>query len=170
MCSGCSGDYTGDFDDPSEAAAEPPGNLLPRNPEEPAVHTYRRGAGGRSGFEAGPEAERDSEGVSRPASPFGGVPARGKSVEDACEILVSATRIVEIRVIEANSAEISRVERREASEMTSPGEHLTAGSAKYYRTRRGGAECAADGVQRRLSGVSACIVRAFRKCSRGRSH
>jgi hypothetical protein len=138
MCSGCSGDYAGDFDDSGEPAGEGAGGVIPR-----------------SWGELNALQSRDLPAPS------------GDGSGEICEILVSAARIVEIRVIEAHSAEAGKIGRTEAGEMRAAAEHSTAASAKYYRTRRGGAGCAGDRVQSPYrNGVAARIVRAFTTCRR----
>ena len=161
MCSGCSGDYTGDFEDCGEPTVERRGGSLPRSWDETELHAKRLGRQGRGGFEA----DSNSQSNSQPGDLRGW---NGAGAEESCEILVSATRIVEIRVIEAKSAYAGEIRgRREAAEVRTAGNHSTTASAKYYQTRRGKAENAGDGVQSgSCDGVAARIGRAFESCSR----
>jgi hypothetical protein len=55
-------------------------------------------------------------------------------------ILVSATQIVEIRVIAANYGEISELRRAEAPENATAHPHSRVASAKYYQMWRKSAE------------------------------
>ena len=134
MCSGCSGDYAGGFDsdDPDDPMADAGDN---------AASTSFRGT---SETDLG---ETDStEGT-------GGGTAGLEVPEDAsedCEILVSDTHIVEIRVISANSLGQGRSRdpssdrssdrlwnTREALPPHAPSKHSSEASAKYYQTRQG---------------------------------
>lgn len=136
MCSGCSGDYAGDFDDSLEPAdsnseihSQQPQQLRLPSPDLPA-----------------------------PSGDGGG---------EICEILVSAARIVEIRVIEARSEVAGKIRHTEGGDTRAAGKHSTAASAKYYRTRRGAAGWTGDRVQSPdRHGVAARIARAFTTCRR----
>ena len=114
MCSGCSGDYAGgfEFDDPEEieaAAREAAAPSSARSGREADVH------GGR---------ERGSHGP--------------QDAADSFEILVSGTRIIEIRVISANLPTNDQLRKMRALESQEPGKHSNAASAKYYPTRESG--------------------------------
>ncbi len=149
MCSGCSGDYAGGFDsdDPDDPMADG---------GDGAASTSFRGTsetdlgetdlaegtgGGTAGGTAGLEVPEDAS--------------------ENCEILVSGTHIVEIRVISANSRGQGRSSdrssdrsgdqsgdrfwnRREALPPHAPGKHSSEASAKYYQTRRGAEKTRGD--------------------------
>jgi Tfp pilus assembly protein PilV len=61
--------------------------------------------------------------------------------------MVSATRIVEIRVITANSEEIKRLRHAEVAEVSAGPKHAKASSSKYYQTRGSAAGSPGDCVQ-----------------------
>ena len=131
MCSGCAGDYEGDFEfehgagpgcsaDDGHRAAWPCGGF-----DEPAPELDANGAGGF-------EAEEHSE--SNPQSRSGRW-GRGARSSEICEITVSATRIIEIRVITAEGVENTDSHRDGGAEMPPARKHSWRASAKYYRTR-----------------------------------
>jgi hypothetical protein len=81
--------------------------------------------------------------------------------------MVSATRIVEIRIISANCGQINQSQAAEATDGAAAPEHSTAGSANYYQTRRGGTEVASDRAEvPHRRGVDGFIADAFKKWSR----
>lgn len=134
MCSGCSGDYAGDFEDSGEPAADwceadgPAGNR-----HRPGEKRNRRTSENAQPFEA--------SATSGGESPLAGIPGRkDERAEDICEILVSGTRIIEIRVIAANRCESKELVCIGAAERSAANEHSAAESAKYYQTRRGAPE------------------------------
>jgi hypothetical protein len=120
MCSGCSGDYSNGFDDEDDdewgLSAEPPTHSC----EGDVGRNFR----GRD-FEAGSAAES-------------GCSPRDEDVEN-CEILVSATRIVEIRFFDSNPCQIFSLSGERVVESRSSGGHYDATSAKYYQTRHSAA-------------------------------
>jgi hypothetical protein len=119
MCSGCAGDYSSGYDDDDAELGLS---------AESRKHSYEADAGrnfrGRD-FEAGSTAES------------GGGP-RDEDVEN-CEILVSATRIVEIRFFDSNPRQIFSLSGEQVLESRSSGDHCEARSAKYYQTPRSAA-------------------------------
>jgi hypothetical protein len=119
MCSGCGGDYYSngfDDDDESGLSAEPPTHSC----EADAGRNFR----GRD-FEAGSTAES-------------GCSPRDEDVEN-CEILVSATRIIEIRFFDSNPRQIFSLSGEQVLESRASGDHCEARSAKYYQTRNSAA-------------------------------
>jgi len=135
VCSGCSGDYAGDFEDSDEPShgstsdrpawynGRPEGNwnpLVTRDLERP---TYRR---------------RDSQLGNSPAV------VDGKVNEGIVDVLVSATRIVEIRVIPANSEESLEFSKGQVAGDLAAGKHSQAACFKYYQTSAGIAGAAGD--------------------------
>jgi hypothetical protein len=123
MCSGCAGDYSGDFDDDDGAAESGP-------PPEAAAYSCEAGAGRNVGyrandFEAGSSAEPNCKCCRR------GETERGL---ENCEILVSAARIVEIRIFDAKPSHIFSLNGEQALEARARGDHSSAVSAKYYQT------------------------------------
>lgn len=117
MCSGCAGDYSSGFDDDDESglSAEPPKHSC----EADACRNVRRGD-----FEAGSAAESAC--------------SLEEDVEN-CEILVSETRITEIRFFGSNPRQIFSLGGEQVLESRSSGEHYEARSAKYYQTRHSAA-------------------------------
>lgn len=160
MCSGCSGNYAGDFDDSFEPTADSDGLQRAWACGEPEANENRSRTEGAGRFEADSNSEWDS----RLASPAG---SKGESAREICEIMVSATRIVEIRVIGANVEEIQEFRDAKAAEMPAAHKHSKAASAKYYQTRGGCAEGASDHVQvpcyRR---VAASVAGQLKSCGR----
>lgn len=140
MCSGCSGDYAGDFEDPDEVPDDSGGGRRAWGRGEPEADEDRLRTQGASSFEARPNAELDSQLASSPGS-------KDESAGEIYEIMVSATRIVEIRIIRANSGEIKEFRDAKAAEVPAGHKHSQASSAKYYRTRGGCTEGASDGVE-----------------------
>jgi hypothetical protein len=165
MCSGCSGDYAGGFEDSAEPPSERTGDRPRRRWNEPAA--YRESLGHPGGRGADDEPNAGCELNLQAASQADGVRPEDNGAGATWEILVSATRIVEIRIIEAKSAEISKIRRPGDGEMRAAREHSRAASAKYYRT------CASTAGNTRnraqvayFEGIAARMVRAFKRCGR----
>ena len=160
MCSACSGDYAGDFENYSEPEDALGGGQPSWACGEPQANENRFRTEGAGSFEA----NANSEWEARSASPPG---AKGESAGEIYEIMVSATRIVEIRVIGANSEEIKEFRDAQTGEMPATYKHSKAASAKYYQTRRGCAQRASDRVQ-----VACCrwvvvaVAGRFKRCGR----
>jgi hypothetical protein len=96
MCSGCSGDYDGEFDDDGEPAADSvSGDHLAWNCGEAQGDGNWLGRAPGHSFEAKASSEKTSQSASLSGS-------GDESAGEFCEILVSATRIIEIRVITPN--------------------------------------------------------------------
>lgn len=114
MCSGCSGDYAGgfEFDDPDDPTANSVDDVS------------------STSFGAAPDIEARNC-AERAARSF---ELRNDGAENF-EILVSATQIVEIRMIPAN-VQANQLPRR-APESHTPSKHSRGASAKYYQTRQG---------------------------------
>jgi hypothetical protein len=132
MCSGCSGDYAGgfDFDDPDDPIA---------GAGDGAFSASLRGTSETDLGEAG-LGETDL-GKTDLAEGMGGGVAGWEVPEDgleSCEILVTGTHIIEIRVISANSQAKDRLRKMPAAlAPDAPSKHSSAASAKYYQTRQG---------------------------------
>jgi len=123
MCSGCAGDYSGDFDDDD-------GTAEPGSPPEPAAHPCEADTGGNvgygaNGFEASSTAEPHSKCCRSGETQMG---------LENCEILVSAGRIVEIRIFDAKPSYIFSLDGEQALEARARGDHSRGVSAKYYQT------------------------------------
>lgn len=127
MCSGCSGDYAGGFDSDDF--------------EEPIDDT--RNNARLAGFSRTNPALQSNWGETSLAERRDGGPSGMELREgawEACEILVTDTQIVEIRVIAAtansqgNSARDQLRKIRAALESQMPAKHSSAKSAKYYQT------------------------------------
>jgi hypothetical protein len=135
MCSGCSGDYAGgfDFDDPDDPTAGAGDGA--------ASASFR----GTSDMHLGETDLSETDlGETDLAEGTDGGPAGLEVREDAlesCEILVTGTHIVEIRVISANSQGKNRLRKTPAAlGANAPSKHSSAASAKYYQTRQGNEE------------------------------
>jgi hypothetical protein len=135
MCSGCSGDYAGgsDSDDPDDPIAGAGDDAT-----SASFHgTSDTGLGDKRLGETDLGDADFAEGT-------GGGPAGLEVPEDgleSCEILVSGTHIVEIRVISANSLGKDRLRNmRAAPAPNAPSKHSSAASAKYYQTHQGSEE------------------------------
>lgn len=157
MCSGCSGDYTGDF----EGSGEETDDRAVSN-ESPSTKTWpgaNRHALERYDFEPPAHREENSQLESSPR-------AENAGGEEICEIVVSATRIVEIRVITANPEEVFEFSNRKGAGKQAADKHSEAASAKYYQTRAAIPEVVGDRIEVPIScGVAACVVGEFRKWS-----
>jgi hypothetical protein len=141
VCSGCSGDYAGDFEQPGEPADDSGDGDCPAwTCGDADADGNRPGVEGAVSFEAKANSEWNPQSASLPGS-------KHESAGEVCEILVSATRIVEIRVIAANCEEIREFRDAEATEMPAAHQHSKALSARYYQTREGPAESASDRLQ-----------------------
>lgn len=156
MCSGCSGDYAGDFEDSGEPTDGSEG-------DQPAWTSGRLEGNAdaleRRGFEPPVHRQEDPQSETSRASS----PARG---EEICEIVVSATRIVEIRVITGNPEEAFEFSNGKGAGKQAADKHSEAVSAKYYQTRAAIPEVVGDRVEVPIScGVAACVVGEFRKWS-----
>jgi hypothetical protein len=131
MCSGCSGDYAGgfesddpdsdDFDDPIADAGDGATSASFRGTSETALGETES-AESTDGGPAGLELPGDAW--------------------ESCEILVTGTQILEIRVISANLHGKDRSNDRSGKvpsvlALHLPGKHSSAASAKYYQTRQG---------------------------------
>jgi hypothetical protein len=119
MCSGCAGDYFNGFDD-DDLESGLSGESPKRSCEADAGRNFRR---------------RDCEAGSAAES---GCTPRDEDAE-SCDILVSATRIVEIRFFESNPRKICSLSGEQVLESRSSAGHYEARSAKYYQTRHSAA-------------------------------
>jgi hypothetical protein len=140
VCSACSGDYAGDFENYGEPADDSGGGQRSWACGEPEANENRFRTEGAGGFEANANSEWEAQSASPPG-------AKDGCAGEIYEIMVSATRIVEIRVIEANSEEIKEFRDAQPAEMRAAYKHSKAESAKYYQTRGGCAQRANDRIQ-----------------------
>ena len=161
VCSGCSGDYAGDFEDSGELGADSGGSDCPlgtggqREPQEnrPSTEGARR-------FEDSADSECDSRWASLPGE-------SGGSAGEICEIMVSAMRIVEMRVITANCREREESSDAGAAEASGANKRSKAESAKYYQTRGGDPGRPRDHAQMaRCRWVAASAAGAFKRGGR----
>ena len=160
MCSACSGDYAGDFENYGEPADDSGGGQPSWACGGPEANENRFRTEGAGSFEANSNSEWDSQSGRPPG-------AKGESAGEIYEIMVSATRIVEIRVIGANSEEIKEFRDAQTGEMPATYKHSKAASAKYYQTRGGCAQRANDGVQVSCCRwVAAFVAGQLKKCGR----
>ncbi len=121
MCSGCSGNYDSDFED-SEATADPgaaPGTPWISNRLE--AHRKPPGAGDTGRFEG-------MRGLAHVRVP----PV--ESTAETCEILVSATRIIEVRVVTTNFGPFDELTGTMVAAMAVAREQSKTLLAKYYQT------------------------------------
>jgi len=130
MCSGCAGDYAGGFDDPADVGANSD------HPSRPAWNWRDRDEQGgqrksekKRAFEAESPPGRDRQSSIAPGT-------KDEKVSEVCEILVSGTRIIEIRMIEGNDCELMELAAAEAGGTPSAGQYSSAASTKYYQTPR----------------------------------
>ena len=147
MCSGCSGSYAGEFDDPGEASA---------NAEE-----------AKSPASASPGGDEQRSEVEEANLPAGGddQPATARRCQDESgaevwEVLVSETRIIEIRTVAARDCELKEWAGTGAKKRSAAGQQSTAASAKYYQTRRQRAKNGGDRVEMASSGGIGCLLAA----------
>jgi hypothetical protein len=160
VCSACSGDYAGDFENYGEPADGSGGGQPPWACGEPEAHENRFCAEGAGSFEADSTSEWDAQLAIPPGW-------KGESAGEIYEIMVSATRIVEIRVIRANSEEIKEFRNAKAGEVPAAHRHSKAASAKYYQTRGARALGANDRVQVPcFRWIAACVAGRFQRCGR----
>jgi hypothetical protein len=141
MCSGCSGSYPSDFDDSDDLTVESGGanELEERFCEADAGRRFR-GKEGAANFEADATAQLRSETGNWP----------GRDAEEGvehCEILVSATRIIEIRIVDAKRRYICSLEGKRASEISARDNRSAGLSAKYYQTLRSAGASPGDCAQ-----------------------
>lgn len=164
VCSGCAGDYERDFEfeygaEPARSAhGDQPGASSRRGFDEPASECD---ANGVAGFEAA-EAPR----LTRQSRRLGRNPRC--SAEESCEIMVSATQIIEIRVIANQDSQESEVPREARAQAPLTGKHSRPASANYYRTR-GGVAVAGCGDReqgRGLCPIATLAVRALGRWAR----
>jgi hypothetical protein len=167
VCSGCSGDYSGDFEDPGE----------PNDDPDNGDQKFARAPWACGGPE-GNGNTLDGRGCEAPACEAGKpqlatppAAGNGSSGEEIYEIMVSATRIVEIRVITANSHQISELREGQPGANVRADQRSRAASAKYYQTRCEVAEDSGDRVEARIfSGFAAYVLGTFKKWSRWASN
>jgi hypothetical protein len=156
VCSGCSGEYAGDFEDSGEPTDDSGGDQpawTSGRPEGNAEGLERRGFEPPLHWQEDPQSETSRASSSAPGG-------------EICEIVVSATRIVEIRVITANPEEVFEFSNGKGAGKQEADKHSEAASAKYYQTPAGIAEVAGDRIEGPIScGVAACVVGEFRKWS-----
>ncbi len=127
MCSACSGDYAGgfDFDDPDDPIA---------GAGDGAFSASLRGTSETDLGEADSGEPDLAEGTDGGPA---GLEVREDGLE-SCEILVTGTHIVEIRVISANSQGKDRLRKMPATLAPhAPSKHSSGASANYYQTRQG---------------------------------
>lgn len=129
MCSGCSGDYTRDFEEAGDSA-DFDGNSGRKSPPE---HTVER-IGLRS--PVADDLRRANARANSRLNRQGNLPDASDETVQEWEVLVSGARIVEVRVIGAGPWEISELGGAEDSQMPAKGKQSRPESAKYYRTHR----------------------------------
>jgi hypothetical protein len=156
MCSGCSGEYGGEFDDSGEPAPDV---------DEDYRLAWNGGASREPGNQRNTRNKRAFEGETTNQYPHGESVAwpGDPTAADFCEILVSGKRILEIRVIEADGGNIQQLPTIKAAERPAALRHSTAGSAKYYRTRPTNPESGNVGLRGLRSPWAAIATGEFRR-------
>jgi hypothetical protein len=124
MCSGCSGDYTGGYDDEDQ--------------REPDTDTH---GGHDDAHDSGFTGDWNTEGYPAFSTAMQPTPngfRQSSTRADAYEVLVSTDRIVEIRIVREQSSRITATQRAHTPDLPSGGPSdrgCEALSAKDYRTR-----------------------------------
>lgn len=156
MCSGCSGDYAGEFDDSGESSPDWGEDNRPAwNCGEPQEQGSRRNSREARDFGGGSNSKRDPQ-----SAIVSGLGEEGAA--DVWEILVSGARITEIRVIAANGGRISELAQTGTVKTPLAAKHSTPSSAKYYQTRRTGSQSSTDCVPVSfLPGIMGFVTREF---------
>lgn len=156
MCSGCSGSYSGDYDDSGEPTPDLEDDAgVAWNCGEPKEHGNPQSTRKAAAFKGGSSNQYPQR---KSISPEG-----GQSAAEFWEILVSETRIVEIHVIEANSGEVDRMASSETARRPAVHRHSRVARAKYYRTRPIEAGSSAVGPKRSRSRWAALATTGFRE-------
>jgi hypothetical protein len=96
MCSGCSGDYAGDFEELSDSVSESSSTTGPAFWDRPKGDGNRLSDERVGGFEDNWDAQWASSRTSAPSF-------RAENRAEICEIFVHATHIVEVRVFAVDS-------------------------------------------------------------------
>ena len=165
MCSGCSGDYEGTFE--FEPGTEPPHRVADDGyPAADARGAFNEAASEFDAKGAGSfEVEEHLELNPRPQSQRR---AGGDYTSERCEIRVSATQIMEIRVITAQGGEQGEARSGRRAKAPPRGKHSRRVSAKYYRTRSPAASVSrsAGGETLWLWRMAALAARGFKTCAR----
>jgi hypothetical protein len=161
VCSACSGDYDGDFEEPAQPEADSgDGDHAAWTCGDPEAGGNWLGTEGAGSFESALDSESNSHPASLPRS-------KPENTGDICEILVSATRIVEIRIVTANSEGIRELRDAGTPETLAASKHAKAASAKYYKTRGSVAEGASDRPQLPCCReVTVSVAREFKRWGR----
>ena len=156
MCSGCSGDYDGEFDDSGESSPDWGEDNRPAwNCGEPQEQGNPRNSRETRGLESGSNSKRDPQ-----SAIVSGLGEDGAA--DVWEILVSGARITEIRVMAANGGRISELAQTGTAKTPIAAKHSTPSSARYYQTRRTGSQSSTDYVQVSFSlGIMGFVTREF---------
>jgi hypothetical protein len=156
VCSGCSGDYAGEFDDSGESSSDRGGDNRPAwNCGEPQEPGNRRNSRKARDFEGRSNSKRDSQ-----SAIVSGLGEEGAA--DVWEILVSGARITEIRVIAADGGRISELAQTGIAKTPLAAKHSAPSSAKYYQTRRTGWQSSTNHVQMSfLPGIMGFVTREF---------
>jgi len=156
VCSGCSGEYDGEFDDSDESSPDwGEDNRRPWNCGEPQEQGSPRNSREARDLEGGSNSKRDPQ-----SAIVSGLGEEGAA--DVWEILVSGARITEIRVIAANGGGISELGQTGTARSPIEAKHSTPSSAKYYQTRRTGSQSSTDYVQGSFFlGIMGFVTREF---------
>ena len=113
MCSGCSGDYAGEFEEPGDSMSESSSNNGSAYVDRPKGNATRLSDAGTGGFEDTLDAPWSSSHTDPPDS-------RSENGAEICEILVHATHIVEIRVFAVNSERMREFRENESGDVCVP--------------------------------------------------
>lgn len=155
MCSGCSGDYAGGFDDTGEpTAGSGEVNWQTWNCGEPDEPGSQQIPEKTRAFEGNAPARREWQSAAVP-------PPSDQHAGDVCEILVSGTRIIEIRMIEASNGGLDELAHLASAQGTPLRQHSAEASAKYYQTRRPGGESSSHRTQPLFCRAFSCRAAGF---------
>jgi hypothetical protein len=113
MCSGCSGDYAGDFEEPGDSMSESSSNNGSAYVDRPKGNGNRLSEEGAGGFEDSLDAPWSPSLIDLQGS-------RSENGAETCEILVHATHIVEIRVFAVNSQRMTEFREDESGDVCVP--------------------------------------------------
>jgi hypothetical protein len=113
MCSGCSGDYAGDFEEPCDSVSESSSNNASAYGDRPKGNGNRLSDEVAGGFEDRLHAHGSSSRTDLPVS-------RSENGAETCEVLVNATHIVEIRVFAINSERMREFLENESGDVCVP--------------------------------------------------
>jgi hypothetical protein len=159
VCSGCSGAYAGGFED-SDGSANSEGDLHVESSRKRATESNWLSADevGRLAGTNGRTCPHENRQWCNSAADS------PDEIGQEWEVLVSAERIVEVRVVAASSCEIRELRGSEGSEMLAAAKHSKPESAKYYRTQGSRIRTSSNAVQTALHHrITGWLVQEFKR-------